>query len=414
MSDQRLYEGSPAAAITAALGAPLGPGRLGVVVARPGVGKTAILVHLALDQLLTGHAVLHVALRDSVEHVRAHYGEALRTATGAGLRDAGAAALAVERHRMIHSWLDRGFDPAQLRSHLGMLAELAQFRPKMLVIDGLDEHADFGALASLVHEIGLPTWATVRALDGEIPPAARAAASTVIALFPTGRTVGLQIARPGARPDPLPLVLDCTTLLVASPTATEEGRVHHEVTPADCTLLSGGANGAETAFGIAAERWGMRESNFTFEGHKQVRDRGRHLLSPRELAAGDVSLVYVSRRLSRTYANESGLIKKVLQTLWHMVSRAQQVFVVGQIQEDGTVVGGTGWSVELARMWNREVWVFDQDRTAWFRWDSVAWVPGSPTINSAWVCGTGTRYLTPEGQAAIDALFDRSFGRATD
>jgi hypothetical protein len=414
MSEQRLYEGTPTAAIQAALGGPLGAGRLGLLVARPGVGKTALLVHLALEQLLTGHAVLHVALRDSVEHVRAHYDEALRTAIGAGLRDAGAAALSVERHRMIHSWLDRGFDPSQLRAHLKMLSELAQFEPKMLAIDGLDERVDFGALAALVHEIGLPTWATVRSLDGEIPTGARAAATAVLNLFPAGRTVGLQLARPGGAPDQLPVALDCNTLLVASATASEEVRPHRDVTPADCTLLSGGANGAEAAFGVAAERWGVRESNFTFEGHKQVRERGRHLLSPRELAAGDVSLVYVSKRLNRTYANESGLIKKVLQTLWHMVSRAQQVFVVGQIMEDGTVVGGTGWSVELARMWNREVWVFDQDRTAWFRWDGVAWVPGSPAITAAWFCGTGTRYLTTEGQSAIDALFDRSFGRAAD
>ncbi|MBA2320213.1 MAG: hypothetical protein H0V89_03570, partial [Deltaproteobacteria bacterium] len=188
MSEQRLYEGSPAAAIHAALGGPLGAARLGLVVARPGVGKTAVLVHLALDQLLVGHPILHVALRDSVEHVRAHYDEALRTAVGAGLRDAGGAALSVERHRMIHSWLDRGFDPSQLRSHLRMLAELAQFEPKILVIDGLDERVDFGALAALVHEVGLPTWATVRSLDGEIQASARAAASVVVSLTPSGRT----------------------------------------------------------------------------------------------------------------------------------------------------------------------------------------------------------------------------------
>ncbi|TVQ87420.1 MAG: hypothetical protein EA397_18345 [Deltaproteobacteria bacterium] len=179
---------------------------------------------------------------------------------------------------------------------------------------------------------------------------------------------------------------------------------------ADCTLYSGGANGSEQAFGEIGERWGVQEVNFTFDGHKQARSKGRYSLSPRELAAGDVSLVYVSRRLSRTYS-EGTLIRKVLQALWHMVSRSQQVFVIGQIQDDGTVVGGTGWSVELARMWNKTLWVFDQDQDGWFRWDGEDWVPGQPTIDAVHFTGTGTRYLKGNGRAAIERLFERSFAK---
>ncbi|TNE86605.1 MAG: hypothetical protein EP330_21190 [Deltaproteobacteria bacterium] len=198
-------------------------------------------------------------------------------------------------------------------------------------------------------------------------------------------------------------------MLVLGEEGTPEARPAHTPRPTECTLYSGGANGAEAAFGEACEAWGVHEVNFTFEGHKQVRSRGRYELSPRELAAGDVSLVYVSRRLNRTYS-EGSLIRRVLQTLWHMVSRSQQVFVIGQIQEDGTVVGGTGWSVELARMWNKSLWVYDQDQTGWYRWDGESWVPGTPLITSIHFTGTGTRYLTDEGRAAIRDLFARSFG----
>ncbi|MBN2797556.1 MAG: hypothetical protein JXX28_00250 [Deltaproteobacteria bacterium] len=183
---------------------------------------------------------------------------------------------------------------------------------------------------------------------------------------------------------------------------------HHRPHPADCTLYSGGANGTESAFGELAERWGLHEVNFTFDGHKQGRTRGTYLLSPSELVAGDVSLVYVSRRLNRTYS-EGSLIRKVLQTLWHMVSRSQQVFVVGAIQDDGTVVGGTGWSVELARMWNKELWVFDQEKNGWFFWNGEGWVSGTPTIHTVHFSGTGTRYLNEVGQAALNDLFQRSF-----
>ncbi|MCB9741513.1 MAG: hypothetical protein H6740_02795 [Alphaproteobacteria bacterium] len=177
----------------------------------------------------------------------------------------------------------------------------------------------------------------------------------------------------------------------------------------DCTLYSGGAAGAEAAFGEAAEAHGLSEVNFTFDGHKQVRGRGRYVLSERELAAGDVSLVYVSKRLHRTYS-EGTMIRKVLQSLWHQVSRAQQVFVIGTIQENGTVTGGTGWSVELARMWHKNLWVFDQEKTGWFHWSGDRWVPGVPVIESPHCCGTGTRYLSDSGKLAIQGLFERSFG----
>ena len=120
----------------------------------------------------------------------------------------------------------------------------------------------------------------------------------------------------------------------------------------------------------------------------------------------------MSKRLNRTYNDQGGLIRGVLQTLWHMVSRSQQVFVIGTIQADGTVKGGTGWSVELARTWSRDLWVFDQDRVGWYHWDGQAWATGVPTVSAVHLTGTGTRYLNDDGRAAIEELFVRSFSGA--
>jgi hypothetical protein len=87
--------------------------------------------------------------------------------------------------------------------------------------------------------------------------------------------------------------------------------------------------------------------------------------------------------------------------------------VVGRILEDGTVVGGTGWSVELARMWSRDLWVFDQEKLGWYRWDGSSWAIGTPRISAPHVCGTGTRYLEESGRRAIQELFLRSFSNET-
>ena len=56
------------------------------------------------------------------------------------------------------------------------------------------------------------------------------------------------------------------------------------------------AQGAESAFGAAAERHGVEEVNFTFDGHSDARSRGiLRVLTTAELKRGDVSLAYVSR-----------------------------------------------------------------------------------------------------------------------
>ena len=81
--------------------------------------------------------------------------------------------------------------------------------------------------------------------------------------------------------------------------------------PAQCILFSGAAQGAEAAFGAAAERHGLEEVHFTFEGHNATRTRGMRVLTQAELQQGDVSLAYVSRLMHRTF-RDTPLFRKVL------------------------------------------------------------------------------------------------------
>jgi hypothetical protein len=180
--------------------------------------------------------------------------------------------------------------------------------------------------------------------------------------------------------------------------------------PQDCVLFSGAASGAEAAFGAAAEKWGIDEVNFTFEGHPDARSRGIRVLTHAELKQGDVSLAYVSRLMNRKY-KDTRLFKSVLQTIWHQVNSAQEVYVVGHILEDQTVKGGTGWGAEFAKLCNKPLFVFDQPANAWFKWSGSKFEPaGEPTITATEFCGTGTRHMNDDGYSAINGLFERSFG----
>ena len=183
------------------------------------------------------------------------------------------------------------------------------------------------------------------------------------------------------------------------------------MTPSESILFSGGAPGAEAAFGASAERLGIDEVNFTFDGHKIERHRGVRVLNHEELQSGDVSLAYVGRLMHRTYT-DSPTLRKILQTLWYQVNHGQEIYVIGTILEDNTVRGGTGWGAEFAKLCNKPLYVFDQDKDGWFSWTGDLWAPagaGEPVITHPHFTGTGTRQLQENSRRAIETLFTKSF-----
>ena len=177
---------------------------------------------------------------------------------------------------------------------------------------------------------------------------------------------------------------------------------------ADFTYYGGGHRGTETEFGQQAEQFGIREVNFSFAGHQPAREEGLVILSPEALKKGDISMEIVSIRMNRKYS-EMDKIRKVIQSIFHMVNNGLQVFTVGWIQPDDTVKGGTGWAAELGKLFNRPLSVFDQDRNRWYTWKDKGWVEDIPVIEHKTFVGTGTRNLTDAGKQAIKDLFSRSF-----
>ena len=181
------------------------------------------------------------------------------------------------------------------------------------------------------------------------------------------------------------------------------------VTNENYTLYSGGLKGAETVFGEAAEKWSVKEVNFCYSGQKTNRQKNAVVLSDEELKRGDISMDLVSKMMRRTYY-ETDKIRKVLQTIFHMVNKGHQVFVIGTILEDNTVKGGTGWAVELAKLFNRPLSVYDQAKDGWYSWKQGSWVQDSPIIEHNTFVGSGTRNLSENGRKAIVKLFENTFG----
>src|SRR3990172_8777196 len=108
------------------------------------------------------------------------------------------------------------------------------------------------------------------------------------------------------------------------------------MTKSEYILFSGGAPGAEAVFGACAERHGIEEVNFTFDGHPIARRRGIRMLNHEELQAGYVALYYVSPLIPRRYT-DSPMLRRVLQSLGYQANTGQEIYVIGFIQEDATV-----------------------------------------------------------------------------
>ena len=175
-------------------------------------------------------------------------------------------------------------------------------------------------------------------------------------------------------------------------------------------LFSGGARGTEEYFGKMAEKYGVQEVNYTFEGHSSERTRGLRFLTSEDLSRKDVSLTYVSRLMNRKFTR-APLFRKVLQSISWQVDSGEEVFVVGSIMEDGTVKGGTGWGAEFAKICNKNLYVFDQKQDAWFKWMKSEWEKmNAPEITKPHFTGTGTRFLEDNGRKAIQELFEKNFG----
>jgi hypothetical protein len=117
----------------------LGAGNIGVVVARHGIGKTAFLVGIALDEAMRGRKTLHVSLDKTVDHVREFYDEIfMDLAHSAHLEDFAAERLEMERNRIIHTYAGKSFTIDKLRHSINFLKENANFDPACVIVQGFD------------------------------------------------------------------------------------------------------------------------------------------------------------------------------------------------------------------------------------------------------------------------------------
>jgi hypothetical protein len=201
---------------------------MGLVMARAGLGKTAILVQFALDCMLLGNKVLHVAIGEGVDKTRTWYDDILSLLTEG---EKIGSIPAIMKNRMIMTFKESSFSKALLEERLDDLVKQNIYKPECLIIDGYDfannDKASLEGLRNFMNERGLKMiWFSAVShrddkrvsLDGVPAPCHEVDSlfETVLLIKPVGDAMKLEILKcDSCKLDPgTILMLDPSTMLI--------------------------------------------------------------------------------------------------------------------------------------------------------------------------------------------------------
>jgi hypothetical protein len=216
-----------------------GPGKLGLVMARAGVGKTAFLTGIGVDALLAGQKVLHVSLERSLDKVREWYDESLveMLRVNKKLEHLSALQLIMERNRHIHTFVGQSFSVARVRQTLELLRDAMEFTPAVIILDRMEFAAVDGPtvaeLKAVAAEAGAELWMACRThrheppTPGHLPPPADGFEDLVdvaFSLVPQDAKVRLNVVkdRQEVVNKDLNILLDPQTLLLVAGIAAKK------------------------------------------------------------------------------------------------------------------------------------------------------------------------------------------------
>jgi hypothetical protein len=201
---------------------------MGLVMARAGLGKTAILVQFALDCMLLGNKVLHVSIGEGVDKTRAWYDDILSLLTDG---EKIGSIPEIMKNRMIMTFKESSFSKALLEERLDDLVKQNIYKPECLIIDGYDfasnDKESLEELRGFMNERGLKMiWFSAVShredsrvsLDGVPAPCHEVDGlfETVLLIKPVGDAMKLDILKcDSCKLDPgTTLMLDPNTMLI--------------------------------------------------------------------------------------------------------------------------------------------------------------------------------------------------------
>ena len=178
------------------------------------------------------------------------------------------------------------------------------------------------------------------------------------------------------------------------------------VNASEFTVHSGMAEGADTAWAEAADRVGIKTIGHSFEKHsiKGTRPKleTRNVLTAEQLKEADAQLKIANETLKRPTGNISEYVRNLFRRNYYQVKDSEAVIAVSKLNSETIVDGGTGWATQMGIDMGKPVYVFDQVKKSWFKWDGKKFVDSDLPPKFKSFAGIGSRKLTTDGKNAIE------------
>jgi hypothetical protein len=173
MVKQELIQRSPVRIFERSINGGLKAGEVGVIASQSGIGKTSVLVQIALDKLLQAKKVIHVSFTQHTDYVLAWYEDIFEEFTkkknldhAPDLKDE------VIKNRVLMNFNQDGITGEQIHRSLRAMIVDGGFNAEAIIIDGLDFYRTnrerFEAIKQFARELNLSVWysCTVKGTSG--------------------------------------------------------------------------------------------------------------------------------------------------------------------------------------------------------------------------------------------------------
>ena len=171
MVKEELIERSPVRVFMKSIQGGLKSGELGVISSPSGIGKTSVLVQIALDKLLRGSKVIHVSFTQHADYVldwyRNIFDEFIKKKN---LEDEQDIRDDIVKNRVLMKFNQEGLTVDQILRSLRAMIKDGGFAADQIIVDGYDFSADdrdnFVRFRDFTEELGLSIWFSCTVKDG--------------------------------------------------------------------------------------------------------------------------------------------------------------------------------------------------------------------------------------------------------
>jgi hypothetical protein len=173
MIKEELIQRSPVRIFEKSIHGGLKAGETGIIAAPAGIGKTSVLVQLALDKLLQGEKVIHVSFNQHTHYIFSWYEDMFEEFTKKKNLDHPQEIMGdLAKNRVILNFNQDGVTGEQISKSLRALIAEGGFNAASIIVDGFDfgrtsrDHME--AVKASARELGFSIWYSCNAKGNEL------------------------------------------------------------------------------------------------------------------------------------------------------------------------------------------------------------------------------------------------------